>query len=122
MEDIILEKKGANFFGFERIDSSGKRHRNFCIRGNGDLWLSNKGIYFSRWLPKMDIFIPLERIKKVEIGRSHNGRWVLFSIILKVFYEESNETRVFGITTGWKKSALEWKNKIERLIEAKNIT
>ncbi|MEW6215575.1 MAG: hypothetical protein AB1478_10310 [Nitrospirota bacterium] len=114
MENTILKKKGANFFGFERIDRDGKVHGEpMVIQGNGNLRLTNKGLYFSRWLPKMDLFIPIEKIKKVEIGNSHNGRWILFPMILKVVYEEDGQIKVFGVTVGWKKVALEWKRQME---------
>ena len=48
MDDSILKKSGANFFGFERIDSSGKHHYQLAaIRGSGDLLLTKNGVYFN---------------------------------------------------------------------------
>jgi hypothetical protein len=43
MDDSILKKLGANFYGFESIDSFGKHHFHpFAIRGNGDLQITKK--------------------------------------------------------------------------------
>lgn len=123
MENTILEKKGANFFGFERIDRDGTVHGEpLVIRGNGNLKLTDKGLYFSRWLPKMELFIPIEEMKKVELGNAHNGKWVLFAKILKVFYAEDGQIKVFGVTVGWKKVTLEWKRQIEELLTEEDMT
>lgn len=63
--DVILENKWANFFGIERIDTKGKTHSQLgAMRGNGNLCLTEKGIYFKRWIPKKEFFIPLEKIEK----------------------------------------------------------
>lgn len=45
MDDSILKKRGANFYGFERIDSLGKHHYQIAtIRGSGDLLLTKNGV------------------------------------------------------------------------------
>lgn len=115
MEEIVLNKKWANYFGIERIDNKGKRRYQLrVIRGNGDLVLTKSGVYFTRWLPKKEFFIPSEKIKKVDIGRFHNLKTKLFPI-LKIHYEENNEIYIFGVCIGWKKDTLIWKDKIEEI-------
>lgn len=73
MDTPILEKKGANFFGYESIDSSGKhRYHLLDIRGSGDLFFTKQGIHFKRWATKKEVNIPLEKITKVEVKLWHN--------------------------------------------------
>ena len=116
-EITILEKKGANFFGFERIDKNGKKHYKLAvIRGNGNLRLTKKGVYFCRWLPKKEFFIPMEKIKEVKLARSHNLKSFLLLPVLKIIYEEAGELKVFGVCVGWKKDTNIWKDEIEKLI------
>jgi len=46
MGDSILENRGANFYGYESIDSSGKHHSHLTVvRGAGDLFLTKQGIH-----------------------------------------------------------------------------
>ena len=119
IEDIILEKKGANFFGIERIDLNGKRHYKLAvIRGNGHLKLTKKGVYFSRWLPRKEFFIPLEKIREVNVRRSHNLKSFIFLPVLKITYEEE-ELKIFGVCLGRKKDTNIWKDKIEKLMKIK---
>jgi len=120
-EETIIEKKGVNFLGIEHIDKDGKVHWElFVIRGNGNLKLTGKGLYFSQWLPEKELFIPVESILKVEIGNSHNGKWSLFKV-LRVFYKDEEGVKVFGVCIGRKKTSLEWKNKIESLLRLPDI-
>jgi len=117
MGKIILEENWANFLGFETIDKEGKRHNDLLvIRGNGKLRLEDDGIHFTRMVPEKSFFIPASKIKKVEISSSHNGKWVLFPIVLKIYYEEESEIKVFGIMVRWKRRKL-WKERIENLMQ-----
>ncbi|MDP3913440.1 MAG: hypothetical protein Q8R96_06870 [Bacteroidota bacterium] len=68
MDDSILEKRGANFFGFERIDSLGKHHYQLAaIRGSGDLLLTKNGVCFNQWITQKEYNIPLDKIIRIEI-------------------------------------------------------
>lgn len=119
MEKPILERRGANFFGFERIDSSGKLHHEPWVwRGNGDLRLMHEGLHFRRWLPGKQFFIPIETITKVELGRWHNRKTKWPAIVVKVFYTEDGLTRVFGASPGLRPEAERWKRAIESAIVA----
>ena len=120
MEDIILEKKGTNFFGIERIDLNWKRHHKLAvIRGNGHLKLTKKGVYFSRWLPRKEFFTPLEKIREVNVRRSHNLKSFIFLPVLKITYEEKEELKIFGVCISRKKDTNIWKDKIEKLMKIK---
>jgi len=117
MENIILEKKGANFLGIERIDRNGRKHYQLVlIRGNGNLKLTKEGVYFERWLPKKEFFIPFKKIKKVELGKCHNLKSFIFLPVLKIAYEEKGETKIFGVCIGWKKETMVWKDMFEKQV------
>ncbi len=77
--------------------------------------MAEKGIYFKRWIQKKEFFIPLEKIKEVDIGRFHNLKTKLLTV-LKIHYEENGEIHIFGVRIGLKKDTLEWKKKIEELL------
>lgn len=110
-----LEKGGALFFGFETVDEQGKIHRQFVIRGNGDLVLNSESLIFSQWVLKRKFVIPIREIQSVKLARSHNGKWVLFNIVLKIrFTDTDGQVKIAGFTVGWKKAALQWKQEIER--------
>ena len=117
MEEAIFEQPWANFFGFERVDDKGKTHwQPWVIRGNGTLRLTSKGVYFSRYAPQLEIFIPLQDILKVDLGRWHNGKTYLFLPILKIHFEKDGEVQIFGVCVGRKRKALRWKEKTEKMM------
>lgn len=116
-ESIILKKRGANFFGIEQIDRKGKKHyKVVVIRGNGNLILTKEGVHFSRWVPKKRFFIPKHLIRKVDVKRLHNLKFIGWPI-LRIYYEEQDKTNIFGVCVGWKKDTLKWKEKIEELLK-----
>lgn len=117
MEQTLFEQPWANFSGFERVDERGKTHwQPWVIRGNGTLRLTSKGVYFSRYAPQLEIFIPLQDILKVGLGRWHNGKTYIFLPFLKVTFKKGNETQIFGACVGWKKKALYRKEKMEKMM------
>ena len=125
MSDIILQKSGANFFGFESVEEDGKKHSHqLVIRGNGELTLTKEGLYFIQWITKKEYFIPLKDVIKVEIGGSHNGKAQWPVKILKVYYRNMDQTLVFGasiggkfsLTKGYKDEAVIWKEKIDEML------
>ncbi len=126
MDDLILEKHGANLYGFESIDSSGKHHNHpAVIRGAGDLYLNKGGIHFKQWISQKEYNIPLEKITKVEIKTKHNLKMKWPGKVLRIYFEYKDETKIFGvavggrlsITKGWQDDAYLWKEKIESLLK-----
>uniref|UniRef100_UPI0032175EFB hypothetical protein n=1 Tax=uncultured Draconibacterium sp. TaxID=1573823 RepID=UPI0032175EFB len=129
MNHSILKVQGANFYGFESIDSFGKRHYHpLTIRGNGDLYLTNDDIYFTRWGSKKDYTIPLKRITKVEIKAWHNFKNKFPRKVLRIHYKEESETKIFGVSIGGNLNILKgrkdethlWKGKIESLLKTQS--
>ncbi len=126
MDDSILKKLGANFYGFESIDSLGKRHFHpFVIRGNGDFLLTKNGVYFNQWISPQKYYIPLDRITKIEISTWHNLKMKWPGKVLRIYFKEGKDIKIFGIklggvlsiTKGWQDDAYLWKEKIESLMK-----
>ncbi len=126
MGNIILQKRGANFYGFESIDSSGIHHYHpYVVRGSGDLYLDEQGIHFKQWVTKKEYNISLNKIIKLEIKDSHNLKRKWPGKVLRIYFTEQNETEVFGIALGgklsitkrWQDNAYLWKEKIESLLK-----
>ncbi len=125
MVNDVLRKQFSNFFGLERVDKSGKLHRDLgVVRGNGDLFLTKDEIYFIQIMPSREFHIPLSKIIKVEIKGSHNGKSKWPMKVLRIHYEDNSETQIFGVALGgkfsfkkgWEDDAFEWKEAIEKLI------
>ena len=57
-------------------------------RGNGKYWFDETTFYFLRYLTKQPIQIPLRKIIRFEIGKSHAGRWLFRQIVLKIIWEK----------------------------------
>jgi hypothetical protein len=126
MNELILDKQGANFFGFERINSEGKHHFDlFGIKGNGDLWLTTKALFFNQWLTQKEYRIPIDKITKVEIKAWHNFKMKFPNKVLRIYFNEDDDIKIFGvsiggnlsITKGWEDEAYLWKEKIESLLK-----
>lgn len=126
MDDSILKKQGANFYGFESIDSLGKRHYHpFAIRGNGDFLLTKNGVLFNQWISPKEYNIPLDKITKIEIRTWHNLKMKWPGKVLRIYFKDGKDTKIFGITLGgilsitkgWQDDAYLWKEKIESLMK-----
>jgi len=125
MDDLILKKRGANFYGFENIDFLGKRHYHpFVSRGSGDLLLTENGVHFNQWISQNVYNIPLDKITKIEIKTWHNLKMKWPGKVLRIHFQEGKDTKIFGIalggilsiTKGWEDDAYLWKEKIESLM------
>ena len=64
-----------------------KKNKLFA-RGNGKYWYDGDSFYFLRYLTKQPIHIPLSRIVRFEIGKSHAGRWLFRQNVLKLIWEK----------------------------------
>jgi hypothetical protein len=77
---ILRVEPTANFFGLKSRGSS-------QIRGNGVLVLSIEELWFSRFVPRLDISISLNQIQEVCLVRSHLGKRVFGSKLLYVEFQ-----------------------------------
>jgi hypothetical protein len=72
----------ANYFG---VESKGVAQ----MRGNGALVLTRDELFFERWVPRMELHIPLSAITAVETVRSHLGK-AIARPLLKVSYTNAD--------------------------------
>ena len=79
----------AHYLGTEIDEKWWKRYRKnkFFARGNGEYWFDNTTLYFRRYLTKHPIEIPFAKVIEMKIGKSHAGRWLLGSRVLKLIWE-----------------------------------
>ena len=126
MDDSILKKRGANFYGFESIDFLGKRHYHpFVMRVAGDLLLTKNGISFNQWMAQNEYNISLDKITNIEIRTWHNLKMKWPGKVLRIHFKEGKETKIFGIALGgilsikkgWQDDGYLWKTKIESLMK-----
>ena len=82
--DIIRHDNNANYFGMESF--KGKQ-----IRGKGVLVLAQRELYFLRLLPRMELCIPLKRIKRVVTPSNFLGKSLL-KPLLKVDFQDEDGT------------------------------
>lgn len=118
MEDIILKCIGAVYLGVEKEGDTwlGRLAGELTICGEGNLRLTTKGIYFHRWLPPKEFFIPLERITGIELGITHLLKPIFPGRVLRIFYSENNGERlIFGVWIGTREGQ-KWKEKTERIL------
>ena len=67
-----------------------KKNKLFA-RGNGKYWYDETVFYFLRYLTKQPIQIPLGKIVRFEIGKSHAGRWLFKQNVLKIIWEKDGQ-------------------------------
>jgi len=119
VSDVIREQRGANYMGFEVVEpDGGTRREPKVIRGNGELTLTSSELRFVRWIPKLVIVIALDSVSGVEVGKSHNGKWVGFHPVVKVRFAGPDGERILGVLVGGKKEASAWAEAIRGAIAA----
>ena len=77
--DVVMEELGANNIG---ITSKGRGQ----MRGNGALVLTKRAVHFFQLIPASELEIPLEKIRSIDLVRSHLGKSVGYKL-LKLEYE-----------------------------------
>ena len=87
--DSSNRRKG-HYLGTEIDEKWWKRYRkdNLFARGNGEYWFDDTALYFRRYLTKHPIVIPFAQVIEMKIGKSHAGRWLLGSRVLKLIWEK----------------------------------
>jgi hypothetical protein len=104
--DIQMEGD-ANFFG---IETQGVMQ----IRGNGILLLTDTDLVFGLFQPTRDFLIPLAKIEKIELAKSHLTKTV-FQPLLKIYF--TNEEGTADSAAWWVANPTEWKNGLEQRIK-----
>ncbi len=79
-EEIIISETTANFFGLESRGS-------WQIRGNGVLVLTPNELWFSRFIKRDDITIPIQSIQEVRLVDSHLGKRILGRKLIYVQFQ-----------------------------------
>ena len=87
--DSSNQRRG-HYLGTEIDEKWWKRYRKdkFFARGSGEYWLDDTSFCFRRYLAKHPIVIPFAKVIEVKIGKSHAGRWLLGSRVLKLIWEK----------------------------------
>lgn len=118
----ILKCAGAVYLGIEKEGDTwlGKLTGELTICGEGNLKLATEGITFKRWLPPREFFIPIDKIKRVELGTTHLLKPVFPGRVLRIAYQETEDTLIFGVWLGTR-DGLKWKAKIETLLSERAL-
>jgi len=89
--DASNRRKG-HYLGTEINEKWWKRFKKnkFFARGNGEYWIDDTALYFRRYLIKNPIVIPFAEIIEMKFGKSHAGRWLLGSQVLKLNWEKDD--------------------------------
>jgi hypothetical protein len=87
--DSANRHKGR-YLGTEIDEKWWKRYRKdkFFARGSGEYWFGDSGLYFRRYLTRHPIEIPFTKVIEVKMGKSHAGKWLLGSRVLKLIWEK----------------------------------
>ena len=89
--DASNRRKG-HYLGTEIDEKWWKRYKKnkLFARGNGEYWIDDTALYFRRYLTKLSIIIPFPKIIEIKIGKSHAGRWLLGSRVIKLIWEKGD--------------------------------
>ena len=81
----------GQYLGTEIDEKWWKRYRKdkLFVRGNGEYWFDDTGFCFHRYMTNHQIKIPFAKIIELKIGKSHAGRWLLGSRVLKLIWEKN---------------------------------
>ena len=87
--DYPNRSKG-HYLGTEIGEKWWKRYKKdkLFARGNGEYWFDEIAFYFLRYLTKQPIEIPLTKIVRFEIGKTHAGRRLFRQWVLKLVWEK----------------------------------
>lgn len=85
-------RRRGHYLGTEIDEKWWKRYRQdkMFARGNGEYWFDDTALYFRRYLTKDPIHIQFAKVSQVKIGKSHAGRWLFRSRVLKLIWENSD--------------------------------
>jgi hypothetical protein len=98
-DQILRSETSANFFG---LQSRGRGQ----IRGNGVLALTREELWFSQFITREELRIPLVEIQAVSLVDSHLGKRVFGRQVVKVEFQAATggdaAAWLVGDPNGWK--------------------
>jgi hypothetical protein len=94
--------KSGYYYGTEIDEKWWKRYKQstFFMRGNGEYWLDDKGVYFRRFTTQEPLMIPFKKIKNVKYGRFHAGRVGLGKTATKIIWKNNGVLLSSGFNFG----------------------
>jgi len=81
-------RRAGCYLGTEVDEKWWKRYLKdgMLARGNGEYWYDDSAFFFLRYLTSRPIFIPLEDVVALKVGKWHAGRWCAGRPILKLIW------------------------------------
>lgn len=108
-DQILRSETTANFFG---LQSRGRGQ----IRGNGVLALAREELWFSQFITREEIRIPIVEIQAISLVDSHLGKRVLGREVVKVEFQSA----AGGDAAAWQVGDPNgWKTAIESAMQAR---
>ncbi len=101
-----MEKKRGHYLGTEIEGKWWRRYMRdgLFARGSGEYWYDEQSFYFRRYLTRDPIVIPLPRVREVQLGRWHAGRWTWGAPIVKLVWETDDLSLSSGFVLSWDES------------------
>jgi len=121
---MVIEKEKAKgaYLGTETDEKWWKRYRKnkLFMRGSGEYWYDDNGLYFRRFLTRSPLFFAFDLMREVRLGTWHAGKWCMGHPIIKIIWEMDGLRLSSGfIFTNSMVDAELIKDGIERKINAK---
>ena len=88
-----MERRRGHYLGTEVDGVWYRRYRKdgLFARGLGEYWLDGDLLRFRRYLTRTPLSIPLRRVRAVETGAWHSGRWVAGVRAIKLVWEHDGK-------------------------------
>ena len=88
-----MEHPRGHYLGTEIDGKWHKRYREdgLFARGLGEYWIEGDLLWFRRHLTRTPFSIPLRRVRAVELGKWHAGKWVGGERAIKLVWEKDGK-------------------------------
>lgn len=113
--------KSGYYYGTEIDEKWWKRYKkpSYFMKGNGEYWLEENGIYFRRFMTQAPLMIPFDRIKDLKSGWFHAGKVGIGKIATKIIWENNGLLLSSGFNFGTTLEIEVFLEKIENNINRK---
>lgn len=94
--------KSGYYYGTEIDGKWWKRYKKafYFMRGNGEYWLDEKGIYFRRFMTQEPLMIPFNKIRDIKSGWFHAGRVGIGKTVTKIVWKNNGLLLSSGFNIG----------------------